>query len=338
MRKKFLTALLTVTMFTCALMTACGSEKEVAEPKNENDVVVEETSVKNENNDVVEENVDNSEASEENETVVKDENTLFFFDMMKYAWENGEDFVVYTTQSASSETVVIDENTLFNAYVYEFKDYGALYKGCIIDENGAVCNTMSLGNSQTIEKVEFTHEVSTYTGDDNNPYVIEVHEMTYNCDIAFMDKNNDGVSEYAVIEAIETYDEYGAPDEMSWTALCYFSDDAELITVNNVEYWLFTTDVSETGNTYYSIVKAPSGAINKTVKLEPTDYVFENYMLNAHESENGAFSYWDEEHGYWNDWYRGNVGIYAGFNEDTGTYHKKESSSFEADGYLLIHK
>ncbi len=41
MKKKFLTALLTVTMFTCALMTGCGSEKEVEEPKNE-EIVVEE--------------------------------------------------------------------------------------------------------------------------------------------------------------------------------------------------------------------------------------------------------------------------------------------------------
>lgn len=258
--------------------------------------------------------------------------------MMKDAWENGEDFVIYTTQSPSSENIVIDENTLFNAYVYEFKDLGALYKGCVVGEDGTMRDAISLGNSQTIEKVEFTHEVDTYTGDDNNPYVLEVHEMTYNCDIAFMDKNNDGISEYAVVEANETYDEYGAPDEMSWTALCYFSDDAELITVNNVEYWLFTTNVSETGNTYYSVVKALSGANDKTVKLEPTDYVFENYMVNAHESENGAFSYWYEEYGYWADWYHGNVGIYTEFDESTNTYHKQESSYFEADGYFLIHK
>lgn len=37
MRKKFLTALLTVTMFTCALMTGWGSENEVAEPKDDKD-------------------------------------------------------------------------------------------------------------------------------------------------------------------------------------------------------------------------------------------------------------------------------------------------------------
>lgn len=43
--------------------------------------------------------------------------------------------------------------------------------------------------------------------------MLEVREMTYDCDIAFMDKNNDGVSEYAVIEAGETYDEYGMSDD-----------------------------------------------------------------------------------------------------------------------------
>lgn len=80
--------------------------------------------------------------------------------------------------------------------------------------------------------------------------MLEVREMTYDCDIAFMDKNNDGVSEYAVIEAGETYDEYGMSD----------------------------------------------------------------------------------------DWYHGNVSIYAGFNEDTATYHKQMNSYSEHDGCSLIHK
>lgn len=322
--------LLMAAIMVGGVLTGCGSEKEVTEPKNDEEVVLEENAYDSEASEEIV-----AEETKEDETIVKDENTLFFFDMMKDAWKNGEDFVIYTTQSPVSENIVVDENTLFNAYVYEFKDLGALYKGCVVGEDGAMHDVVNLGNS--LEKVEFTHEVNTYTGDNNNPYVVEIREMTYNCDIAFMDKNNDDISEYAVVEAIETYDEYGMPDEMSWTALCYFSDNAELITVNGVEYWLFTTDVSETGNTYYSVVKAPAGANDKTVKLESTDYVFENYMVNC-EAEGAFFTYQDEAQGYWPKWYNGKVGIYAGFDDTTGAYHKKESSSFEADGYLLLHK
>lgn len=85
MKKKFLIALLTVTMFTCALMAGCGSENEVVEPKNDKEVVTEESVV---DETVSEENTTNSE---ENDVADEESNVeLSFADLWTLASDCSE--------------------------------------------------------------------------------------------------------------------------------------------------------------------------------------------------------------------------------------------------------
>ena len=116
MRKKFLTALLTVTMFTCAFMTGCGSENEVTESKDDKEVVTEQSSYAESNEDEqMEVSSENEDKNSVDETI-EEENTLSLLTAFQMLDETNNAYI-YTTKMLKSDDTRIDENTS----VYIFK-------------------------------------------------------------------------------------------------------------------------------------------------------------------------------------------------------------------------
>ena len=299
MKKKFLTALLTVTMFTCALMTGCGSKNEVAEPKNDKEVVTEESNVEESNVDetVSEENNTNNE-----ENNVADEDTieeLSFADLwtlasdcsenQPYSFNTDGSIVIFNMKAPASEGFDTDFST-FDMYVVDTStSRDNLKKGCISywSEEIAEDNT-----ARTVEKWKttiggvglFTDYESTY---DSKPPVIETSEepwlegatqSTQTLELRYIDENADNVADKIAF----TYNDNGETHIIGYANPETGSTFGEHFAG---KFCRFETQVSENGEdfVYYTLLEVPKSLRDREINfvLGTNDEMMAETNVNA---------------------------------------------------------
>lgn len=252
MRKKFLTTLLTVTMFTCALMTGCGSEKETVETKNDSDIVVEESSdvIPEESDDVVEEEPLEVEMSAENDkTEMSLMRALYNMSQSEKLSVNGA-IPIYTLKIAKADDIGINENTAFNVVLYGISDSmdESTITKAFLDENKSI-STITLNDIAS-------SNVTLYPADniiDNN--------------VGFLRINNPDVSiQETIANAIVA--NKNETDEVAHL-VAYFGNDISYMNVNDTTYAIFKTETLETGNeyVYYTVLNVSDDMFSDGIRL-----------------------------------------------------------------------
>lgn len=241
MRKKFLIALLTVTMFTCALMTGCGSENEVVEPKNDKEVVTEES-----NNAELSEVEQMEESSEIEESIVDEtiepENTISLATALQILDKTNGAYI-YTAKMLKSDDNRIDENTLLHVFK--------------LDITNSKATKMLTNDASIIRLKDISEMLSSMTEDNANIFDAGL--------LPIYNRSNEGELE-TMASALLTFDY----DSMSGEELItYFGNKIEYVEISGVKYVMFTTDTveEETEYSYYTLINMSDFAENTELQL-----------------------------------------------------------------------
>lgn len=242
MKKKFLIALLTVTMFACALMTGCGSGNEVAEPKNDKEVVTEESN-----------NVESSEDEQmkatseiEEETIVdetiEEEKTISLLTALQ-TLDKTNGAYIYTAKMLKSDDNRIDENTLLHVFK--------------LDIMNSTATKMLANDASTIRLKDISEMLSSMTEDNANIF-----------DAGFLpiyNRSNEGELE-TMATALLTFDYDSMLGE---ELITYFGNKIEYVEISGVKYVMFTTDTveEETEYSYYTLINMSDFAENTELQL-----------------------------------------------------------------------
>lgn len=241
MKKKFLIALLTVTMFTCALMAGCGSENEVVEPKDDKEVVTEES-----NNVELSEEEQMEVASEiEEETIVDEtieaEKTISLLTALQ-TLDKTNGAYIYTAKMLKSDDNRIDENTLLHVFK--------------LDITNSTATKMLTNDASAIRLKDISEMLSSMTEDNTNIFDAGL--------LPIYNRSNEGELE-TMASALLVFDY----DSMSGELITYFGNKIEYVEISGVKYVMFTTDTveEETEYSYYTLINMSDFAENAELQL-----------------------------------------------------------------------
>ena len=233
MRKKFLTALLTVTMFTCAFMTGCGSENEVTESKDDKEVVTEQSSYAESNEDEqMEVSSENEDKNSVDETI-EEENMLSLLTAFQMLDETNNAYI-YTTKMLKSDDTRIDENTS----VYIFK----------LNIMNSTATKMLMDDADTFVLKNVPEMLSVMTEDSTDV-----------CDVAIMPIvaqriENETIINDTIAKALLGSDNFESTG--MYELITYFGSKIDYVEISGVRYAVFTTDTVEGGTeySYYTLI------------------------------------------------------------------------------------
>lgn len=258
--KKKIMVLLMAAIMVGGVLTGCGNEKEVVEPKNDEVVV--------------EENVDSAETSEEiQETIAEEDNVnedetakvesqakndapeMSLVKVLHDMSQNEELSVdgkipVYTLKVAKADDVGVNESTMFNIILYgasESMDESTITKA-FLDENKSV----SMATLNDIEASENT----LYPSDD-----------TIDTNVGFLIINHPDASIYEpVANAIVA--NKNETDEVAHL-VAYFGNDIEYMSVKDAKYVIFKTETLEMGTeyVYYTVLRVSDDIFDDGIRL-----------------------------------------------------------------------
>lgn len=233
------------------VLTGCGSEKEVIEPKNDEVVVEESTNIDvEENSGVTEETTVNTETQVENKEVAKSL-VKVLCDMSQNEELSVDGRIpVYTAKMIKAEDAGVNEDTMFNIILYgisESMDESTIAKA-FLDESKSISTT-------TLKEIAASKN-TVYSSDDINDNHVgfliindldsSVHEPIANAIVA----NKNETDEVAHLVA-------------------YFGNNIEYIDVNGARYAIFKTETLEmnTEYVYYTALRISNDISDGGIRL-----------------------------------------------------------------------
>ena len=263
--KKKIMVLLMAAIVVGGVLTGCGNANEVEEPKNDKDVVVEESNdvaVKESNdaivesNDAIEESSGGVEEIIEVETSVENDiadmslvRTLYNLSQSEKLSVDGK-IPMYTLKTTKTDDIGINENTMFNIVLYgasESMDESTVVKA-FLDENKSI-STATLSDIASSETILYPADsvIDNNVGFliINNPD-LSIHEPIANAIVA----NKDEADEVAHLVA-------------------YFGNDISYMDINDTRYAIFKTETLETGveYVYYTVLNVSDDMFDGGIRL-----------------------------------------------------------------------
>lgn len=279
MKKRIMTLLMAAIMVG-GVLTGCGSEKEVTEPNNDEEVVVEESNVA--------ESAPDETVSEENnvadEEVIEEFTFADLWNAASDCSENGRlsinpigQITIFNAKLPASEPIIRDAGegsvTKFDMYTVNtalsdnnlqkgrrYDDYYPYYENPEEhDEYLYWIGALSL---------EETESDYVYTGDPDHERVKvepDPNQPVYTLNASFIDDNNDGVADKIVL----SYDSDGVTNIIGYIGNLSVRNQGYALSDAGKYMWAFETPITENGEdfVYYTVLEVPCSVSEDSVNF-----------------------------------------------------------------------
>lgn len=268
MKKRIMTLLMAAIMVG-GVLTGCGNEKEVTEPKND-EVVVEESSVKESAPDEI--------VSEENnvadEEVIKEFTFADLWNAASDCSENGR-----LSFNPTGQITIFNVKIPASREFWEMEDFFEMYvvDTTLSEDNLQKGRFYNEWHSQNPEEDEYKYSMGisrfmmseldyddNFIADEYSKIEPDPNQPVYTLNTHFIDDNNDGVADKIAL----AYDAEGETNIIGYISMHLSSPHTGLVGGGD-RAWAFETPVTENGEdfVYYTLLEVPKSVSEDSVNF-----------------------------------------------------------------------